>query len=214
MTMRPLARLLTGCLLAAGATALVACGTAGPAGPTASTASTGASGGSERLSAEVLAGLAQVRAATAAFHDIDAANAAGYTVWSPDPFAAGATCPSNPAGKMGYHLVNVPLRGGAANPAAGDSVIDALRPEMLLFERRADGQLHLVGVEYLVFKAAWERDRGAGAPPPTVLGQPLPFSTHTFVPGGPSIDHYELHVWVWSNNPLGMFSPWNPKVGC
>ncbi len=168
----------------------------------------------ETTAPAVLSGLAQIRAATAAFHDMATANAAGYTVWSPNPYAPGATCPSSPLGQMGYHLVNVPLRGSAADPASGDATIDPLHPEMLLWEKRADGDLHLVGVEYLVFKAAWERVHGVGAPPPEVLGQPLMASSHTFVAGGPSIAHYELHVWIWKPNPLGMFSPWNPSVSC
>jgi hypothetical protein len=166
------------------------------------------------LAPEVLSDLARVRAATAPFHDLDAAIEAGYTVWSPDPFAPNATCPSSAEGNMGYHRVNVSLRGGAANPAAGDADIDPLRPEMLLYEKRPDGQVHLVGVEYLVFTAAWERVNGAGAAPPEVFGQPLLASTHTF-PGNPDpIPHYELHVWIWTSNPLGMFYPWNPTVSC
>lgn len=164
--------------------------------------------------AEVLASLAEVRQATARFHDIDAAFAAGYTVWSPDPFAPNASCPTSAEGNMGYHLVNVGLRGGAANPAAGDAVIDPLLPEMLLYEKRLDGKMHLIGVEYLVFTAAWERVNGAGAAPPEVFGEPLPASLHTF-PGNPNpIPHYELHVWLWTSNPLGMFYPWNPTVSC
>jgi len=166
------------------------------------------------LGPDVLAQLAQVRQLAATYHDLDAAKSAGYTVWSPDPFAPNATCPSSSEGNMGYHLVNVPLRGGAANPAAGDAVIDPMHPEMLLYEKRADGQVHLVGVEYIVFKAAWERVHGAGAAPPQVFGQPLLFSSHTF-PGNPDpIPHYELHVWIFTSNPLGMFYPWNPNVTC
>jgi hypothetical protein len=173
-----------------------------------------ASRGLGALGPDVLADLARVRQATARFHNIDAAFAAGYTVWSPDPFAPGATCPSSAEGNMGYHLVNVGLRGGAASPAAGDAVIDPLRPEMLLYEKRPDGKMHLVGVEYLVFTAAWERVNGAGAAPPEVFGEPLPASLHTF-PGNPNpIPHYELHVWIWTSNPLGMFYPWNPTVSC
>ena len=173
-----------------------------------------ASRGRGDLGSSVLAELAQVRQAVAGFHDVDAAVAAGYTAWSPDPFAPNATCPSSPEGNMGYHLVNVGLRGGAANPAAGDAVIDPLRPEMLLYEKRPDGKMHLVGVEYLVFTAAWERVNGPGAAPPTVFGEPLPPSLHTF-PGNPNpIPHYELHVWVWTSNSLGMFYPWNPSVSC
>lgn len=163
---------------------------------------------------DVLSQLAQVRQLAATYHDLDAAKAAGYTVWSPDPFAPNATCPSSSEGNMGYHLVNVPLRGGAANPAAGDAVIDPTHPEMLLYEKRADGDVHLVGVEYIVFQAAWERVHGAGAAPPEVFGQPLLFSLHTF-PGNPDpIPHYELHVWIFTSNPLGMFHPWNPTVTC
>ena len=170
--------------------------------------------GRGELGPEVLAGLAQLRQATARFHDLDDASAAGYTVWSPDPFAPNATCPSSAEGNMGYHRVNVSLRGGAANPAAGDATIDPLNPEMLLYEKRPDGSVHLVGVEYLVFTAAWERVHGAGAPPPGVFGEPLLASTHTF-PGNPNpIPHYELHVWIWTSNPLGMFHPWNPTVSC
>lgn len=173
-----------------------------------------ASRGRRAAGPDVLAELAQVRQATARFHDVDAAIAAGYTAWSPDPFAPNATCPSSAEGNMGYHLVNVGLRGGAANPAVGDAVIDQLLPEMLLYEKRPDGKMHLVGVEYLVFTAAWERVHGAGAAPPTVFGEPLPPSLHTF-PGNPNpIPHYELHVWIWSSNPLGMFHPWNPTVSC
>lgn len=173
-----------------------------------------ASRGRGELGSGVLGELAEVRRVTARFHDIDAAFAAGYTVWSPDPFAANGTCPSNAEGNMGYHLVNVGLRGGAANPAAGDAVVDPLRPEMLLYEKRPDGTMHLVGVEYLVFAAAWERVNGAGAAPPEAFGEPLPASLHTF-PGNPNpIPHYELHVWLWSSNPLGMFYPWNPTVSC
>lgn len=163
---------------------------------------------------EVNAGLARIRRVTAQFHDVDKATAAGYTAWSPDPFAVGATCPSNSEGKMGYHLVNVPLRGGAANPAAGDATIDLLQPEMLLYEKESNGHLRLVGVEYIVFKAAWEAAHGIGAPPPEILGQPLLASSHTFPGGSGSIEHYELHVWIWSPNPLGMFYPWNPDITC
>lgn len=161
-----------------------------------------------------LADLALVRQASARFHDLDAALAAGHTVWSPDPFGPNATCPSSAEGNMGYHLVNVSLRGGAADPAAGDAEVDPVRPEMLLYEKRPDGKMHLVGVEYLVFKAAWERVKGVGAAAPEVLGQPLLPSIHTF-PGNPDpIAHYELHVWIWTTNPLGMFYPWNPTVSC
>lgn len=163
-------------------------------------------------SAEVQSGLAEIRRITATFHDLDSATVAGYTAWSPNP-ASGA-CPSSPEGNMGYHRVNLALRGSAANPETADAVIDIDHPEMLLYEKRNDGTMRLVGVEYIVFKAAWEAAHGVGAAPPQILGQPLLASSHTFPGGTGSIPHYELHVWVWSPNPLGMFYPWNPKISC
>lgn len=158
-------------------------------------------------------GITQIRAVTSPYKDLSSATAAGYTAWSPDPTAAGATCPSSAEGNMGYHRVNVALRGSAADPANGDAVIDLTKPEMLLYEKTANGMV-LVGVEYLVFKAAWERVHGAGAAPPQILGRPLPLSTHTFPGNTAPIDHYEVHVWVWKDNPLGMFHPWHPSVTC
>jgi hypothetical protein len=165
-------------------------------------------------SPEVNAGLAEIRRVTAKFHDYEKAIQAGYTAWSPNPLVSGSTCPTSAEGNMGYHLLNVPLRGGAANPATADATIDLLQPEMLLYEKQANGKLRLVGVEYIVFKAAWEAAHGSGAAPPEILGQPLLASSHTFPGGTGNIDHYELHVWVWSPNPLGMFYPWNPEITC
>jgi hypothetical protein len=31
---------------------------------------------------------------------------------------------------------------------------------------------------------------------------------HGFTP------HYDLHVWIWRENPSGTFAQWNPKVEC
>jgi len=160
------------------------------------------------------AGIERIRETMSIYSDVAKAQAAGYTVWSPDPLAAGATCPSSADGKMGYHLVNVSLRGAATNPQAGDAVLDPNKPEMLLYEKRADGTMALVGVEWLVFKAAWEREKGVGAAPPTVLGVPVPLSEHTFAAGGPLIPHYELHAWVFKTNPRGTFEPYHPNVTC
>lgn len=160
-------------------------------------------------------GIAQIRALSDAYHDLSAATAAGYSVWSPDPTVSGSTCPSDATqGQMGYHRVNVPLRGSAADPANADAVIDLNKPEMLLYEKTSTGAVQLVGVEYIVFKAAWERVNGAGAAPPQILGHPLLAGSHTFPGGTGNIDHYELHVWVWKNNPSGMFAPYNPAVTC
>jgi hypothetical protein len=167
-----------------------------------------------RTITEAESGVNLLRESFAAYVDVSKAQAAGSTVWSPDPSAAGATCASAPEGKMGYHLVNVSLRGAASTPETGDIVLDPAKPEMLLYEKRADGTMGLVGVEWIVFMAAWEKAKGAGAPAPTVLGVPLLYSEHTFVTGGPMVPHYELHSWIWKANPRGTFDPWNPNVTC
>jgi hypothetical protein len=30
----------------------------------------------------------------------------------------------------------------------------------------------------------------------------------------PELHHWDLHVWLWKNNPAGMFTPTNPSVHC
>jgi hypothetical protein len=158
--------------------------------------------------------LDEVRQLTIPYANVGAAQATGYTVWAPDPAAANATCPSSDQGRMAYHLVNVGLRGSPSDTINADANLDYRKPEMLLYEKTSSGELRLVGVEYLVFKATWERVHGKGAAAPELFGRPVPASRHAFAPGGPEIDHYELHVWVHSNNPNGMFSHWNPNISC
>jgi hypothetical protein len=29
-----------------------------------------------------------------------------------------------------------------------------------------------------------------------------------------ALSHYDLHVWLWKENPAGLFSPTNPAVKC
>ncbi|HSJ65877.1 MAG TPA: hypothetical protein VK922_18490 [Gemmatimonadaceae bacterium] len=148
--------------------------------------------------------LAAVRAATAQFHDVSAALAAGYR-----PASA---CEATPAGGMGVHYVNGSLMGlipGSFPVNGTDATIDPSAPEVLLYEPRPDGSLRLVGVEYLVFAAAWD---AVHATPPELAGEPFALmsgaTAHGFLP------HYELHVWLWRHNPSGMFAPWNPAVTC
>ena len=50
---------------------------------------------------------------------------------------------------------------------------------------------------------------------PTIFGQPFqgPMEGHEpLIPQG--FHHYDLHVWLFKDNPLGMFSPTNPNVKC
>ena len=92
-----------------------------------------------------------VRRTTEPFKDVTAATAAGY--------AAFLGCVSGPSeGAMGIHFVNGAL--------VGDGQIDVQRPEALMYEPK-NGQLHLVGVEYIVIAQAWDAAHQA---PPTLMG--------------------------------------------
>ena len=144
------------------------------------------------------ADLAAVRAATARFHDIDAAIAAGYGQLQD---AAGIACIDNVAGGMGIHYVKGSL--------VGDATVNATTPEALVYEPGPNGKLRLVAVEYVVFQGAWD---AANAAPPSLFGQ-----TFTLVRSGNRYGlppFYELHAWLWNPNPSGMFNDWNPGVTC
>jgi hypothetical protein len=148
-------------------------------------------------------GLAGLRNATAAFHDIATAQAAGYTAEVAD--LAGITCIADPngAGTMGIHFLN---------PSLLDDEVNATTPELVIYVPAPNGRMKLVAVEYLVLKSAWEDAHGVGAAPPELFGQPF-----TLTPAGNRYglpDFYELHAWVWQPNPNGMFYEWNPRVSC
>jgi hypothetical protein len=102
-----------------------------------------------------------------------------------------------PKGAMGLHFVNVTIQGPP----------DPLKPNVLIYEP-VDGALQLVAAEWLVPVAATTER-------PSLLGQPFqgPMEGHEpLIPQG--FHHYDLHAWLFKDNPLGMFSPTNPDVSC
>lgn len=137
---------------------------------------------------------ADAELATAPFHNLDVALAAGYEKFY--------TCTDEEGvGGMGQHFVNGAL--------VEDPFLDMLRPEVLVYEPRAGGGYRLVAVEYVVLKEAWD---GANSRPPSLFGRRL-----KLVPAGNRYglpDFYELHVWLWKKNPRGVFDDWNPRVSC
>ena len=102
-----------------------------------------------------------------------------------------------PKGAMGVHFVNLTVQGP----------LDPMKPNVLIYEP-VDGKLKLVAAEWLVpVTAAKER--------PSLFGQPFqgPMEGHEpLIPQG--FHHYDLHAWLFKDNPLGMFSPTNPNVSC
>ena len=94
--------------------------------------------------------MAGARNATASFHDLGIADAAGYTVRVAD--VNGITCIDDPAGGMGVHYLDPGLVPELFSDTAAASV-DASTPELLVFAPGADGQERLVALEYLTIKA-------------------------------------------------------------
>ncbi|HEV2736907.1 MAG TPA: hypothetical protein VGV85_18850 [Longimicrobiaceae bacterium] len=60
----------------------------------------------------------------------------------------------------------------------------------------------MTGVEYVVPYSG----RPPDSSPPTVTGQRLKRSD--------PLQIWYLHVWVWKDNPAGLFADWNPEVEC
>lgn len=138
--------------------------------------------------------VAAVRRATEHFKDVAVATQAGY--------ARFLGCVSGPAeGAMGVHFVN----GGLV----GDGVLDAARPEALMYEPKNGGGMELVGVEYIVIADDWHK---ANQAPPTLMGQVFHYTGSPNRYGIPAF--YALHVWAWKQNRNGTFADWNPKVSC
>ena len=145
----------------------------------------------ERQSAPTLAD--EVRRATTQFKDIKAAEAVGYGLFH-------GCASGQQEGAMGIHYAN-----GAY---VMDGKIEVAHPEALLYEPK-DGRLQLVGVEYLVDAATWNKDNAA---PPVLFGQ---LFNYVGAPNRYGLEaFYELHVWAWQSNPNGVFADWNPRVSC
>ena len=165
--------------------------------------------------------LAEVRQATERFRDVNVALAEGY-IRDPFDLCETAAMMGRPAsdGAMGIHYFRPDLLGITAPPSPRVNGVgmhtDFRAPSILIYEPQADGSLALVAVENLVFAAAW---RAAGhTEPPTFHGVPYdsmaddPNTTldeaHMFEP------HFDRHVWIYRENPRGVFTPLNPAVTC
>lgn len=147
-------------------------------------ASTSLAGG---YGVEVEFAVQRVRAATARFVSLDSAVAAGYA-------ADVQQCLAHPQhGAMGFHHENGSLV---------DATVDVEQPEILVYERLDDGRYVLNGVEYVIPYSRWSPDSA----PPTILGQRLKRADR--------LQLWYLHVWVWRENPAGLFADWNPAVRC
>ncbi len=162
-----------------------------------------------------------VRAATDRFKDVSVALAEGY-IRDPTNTCETADMVGRSAdlGAMGIHYFRPDLLGitGPPNPRVSGTGIhlDFLKPAILLYEPQADGTLQLVAVENLAFEESWKA--AGNTAPPSFQGVPFdhmvddPATTadeaHHFA------DHYDRHVWIYRENPNGVFAQFNPAVTC
>jgi hypothetical protein len=128
----------------------------------------------------------QVKAANDRFADVAVAKKEGYVQL---PCASGVD-----GGSMGIHYVNLDL--------LGDPALDVAKPEAVLYEPQKDGTLKLMAVEYITEKG----------PTAALGGQLFSYTTSPNRYGLPPF--WEVHVWAWKANPMGVFSDMNPDATC
>jgi len=140
--------------------------------------------------------IAIVRQSTERFKDVSAAIAEGY--------ALQFGCVSGEDfGAMGLHYVNGDL--------VNAGVLDATRPQIIIYEATPDGGRRLIGVDYLLLAAPWDSDKTHSGPP-ELMGQFFHLFTSPNRFGLPAF--YTLHVWAWKPNPKGAFVNWHSNVSC
>ena len=153
------------------------------------------------------------------YQDIEVALADGYI--SPDNHCVSAAGEGLPPelGAMGIHYIHpqlLEITGTDPRVDGNSTHTDWMRPSILIYEPQADGSLELVAVENLVFEAAWNasgsteelvlngRNWDHMADDPATPGD----EAHGFTP------HYDQHVWLFRDNPMGVLMPFNPNVTC
>jgi hypothetical protein len=146
-----------------------------------------AAGFADGFDANVRRDLETLRAATNKYHDLAAAEAAGYPTTMPKCIA------DSTMGGMGHHLID---------RKAFDDALDIEHPEMLIYATDGEGKPELVAVEYVVPY----RVLPATGTPPRLFGQELKRYDQ--------YNYWALHVWAWRRNAAGLFADWNPAVKC
>jgi hypothetical protein len=142
---------------------------------------------------------AQIRAATARYHSLDAAKAAGWSTLFSD--VNGLTCIQDTGtpsmGGMGFHWIN----------GANIGSTDPTKPAALIYAPGPSGQVRLAGMEYLV------PDPTGTVPQPFIGDQGFMYTPANNRFLGPTA-FWSLHVWAWEPSPSGLYSMWNPRISC
>ena len=158
--------------------------------------------------------LKALRQLTAPFHDLDQAQAAGYALFTAPPLTAPDGCISSAAdGGMGYHYTR-------GNNLADDAV-SLLDPEFIVYapKKKApakDGEVkrRLAAFDYFIpYSTKWPGPHDPGFTRPPTLHD---FSTMSDLPDisfAPSrFGGWMFHIWLWEDNPGGIFTDWNRAV--
>lgn len=166
--------------------------------------------------------LSEIRAATAKYRDVNVALAEGY-LRDPGNMCDTAEMMGKPKklGAMGIHFFRPDMLGisGPPNPRVdgNGTHTDFLKPSILIYEPQADGSLELIAVENLVFAKAWKEKSGGDTAPTfhgvaydTMIDDPKTKvdEAHNFEP------HHDRHIWLYRENPNGIFAQYNPRVSC
>lgn len=160
-----------------------------------------------------------IRAATEKYRDVKVAIAEGYVLPMQHCVVSGDEGLPAQLGAMGLHYVRpdlLKITGQQPRVDGAGMHTDFLKPAVLIYEPQPDGSQQLVAIENLVWAKAWKDAGNTSAPafngnqyyymhdnPNTAADE-----AHGFEP------HYELHFWLYRDNPAGMFSQFNPAVTC
>ena len=148
-----------------------------------------------------------IRASTEKYRDVRVAEAEGFI----------RTTDEVP--NMGAHFINPWL--------TVDGIFDPARPEVLIYVRDEQGEWELVGTSFVQLMPVASPDH------PEAFAGPLDnWHVHYELCTGPRIAilagtpeeceaaggvwvpsyGWMIHAWVWVDNPLGVFSMWNPNI--
>ena len=117
-------------------------------------------------------------------------------------------------GAMGIHYVNGSLLNGET--LLSDGQLDPTKPQALIYEPQPNGELKLVGAEFIVLASALPPNAAPQVNGHLMLYIDGPTSSRpNATPNGYGLPAlFELHVWAWRDNPQGNFVDWNDHVSC
>ena len=130
--------------------------------------------------------LGELRRATARYHNVEAAIADGF-------FPVVEECEARAEGRVGIPYANL--------SRLLDGKVDPSLPDALLYEPSKNGHLKLVAAEFAIPYPLW-----GAAEAPEFLGVQFQREDELGV--------YALHIWLWRQNPNGIFAVANPNVSC